>query len=95
MSQVMSSARCAGWQGLLVVLWAVMALVGCATHGSVVIGPEGGAHSEAVSMPAGHRPPPGQCRIWFPGRPPGQQPPPGDCLELRHRVPPGAYLVRG
>lgn len=41
----------------------------------------------------GHLPPPGKCRIWFPGRAPGRQPDPGDCRELSHRVPRGAWLV--
>ncbi|MFJ3368264.1 tetratricopeptide repeat protein [Pseudomonas sp. NPDC086251] len=46
-------------------------------------------------IPRGHRPPPGKCRIWFPDRPPAHQPAPGKCKKLRHRVPSGAYLVRG
>jgi hypothetical protein len=46
-------------------------------------------------IPAGHMPPPGECRIWFPDRPPGQQPPPGNCYHLQQQVPPGAFLVRG
>lgn len=48
-----------------------------------------------VEMPRGLMPPPGKCRIWFPDRPPGHQPAPGKCKKLRHRVPSGAYLVRG
>jgi hypothetical protein len=44
-------------------------------------------------VPAGHLPPPGECRIWYPDREPGQQPPPGDCSALAHRVPPGACFV--
>ncbi|HYG55702.1 MAG TPA: hypothetical protein VD965_10450 [Burkholderiales bacterium] len=48
-----------------------------------------------ANIPKGHYPPPGKCRVWYPDRPPGQQPPPGECSELRHRVPPGALLVRG
>lgn len=55
----------------------------------------GGAPGHAFDIPPGHMPPPGQCRIWFPGVPPGQQPPPGDCRELRYQVPPDAYLVYG
>lgn len=51
--------------------------------------------SEEISIPPGHMPPPGECRIWYPDKPPGQQPPPGPCSELRHHVPPGAVLVRG
>ncbi|WP_166359261.1 tetratricopeptide repeat protein [Pseudomonas akapageensis] len=46
-------------------------------------------------IPRGHWPPPGKCRIWFPDRPPGHQPKPGSCKKLKHRVPYGAYLVRG
>ena len=48
-----------------------------------------------VSIPPGHMPPAGKCRIWFPGLPPGQQPPPGNCNQLRYHVPQGAELVRG
>ncbi len=51
--------------------------------------------NDVVEIPRGHWPPPGKCRIWFPDRPPGHQPAPGKCKKLRHRVPPGAYLVRG
>ena len=51
--------------------------------------------SKLPEIPPGQMPPPGKCRIWFPGEPPGQQPPPGDCRELRHQIPPGAWLIRG
>jgi hypothetical protein len=47
----------------------------------------------AVQIPPGKMPPPGSCRIWYPGRPAGQQPPPGRCDELRGRVPPDAWLL--
>lgn len=43
-----------------------------------------------LNIPAGHYPPPGECRVWFPDRPPGHQPPPGRCGP----VPPGAWLIR-
>jgi hypothetical protein len=69
-------------------------LLGCATQGAVVID-AGYPPPHQVSIPPGHMPPPGMCRIWYPDRPPGQQPPPGECHELRYRVPPGAFLVRG
>ncbi len=46
-------------------------------------------------VPPGHLPPPGTCRVWYPGLPPGQQPPPGECHELRYDVPDGACLVYG
>jgi hypothetical protein len=44
-------------------------------------------------VPPGHVPPPGMCRIWFPGRPPGHQPAPGSCRVLSRQVPRGAYLI--
>lgn len=47
-----------------------------------------------LDIPAGHYPPPGECRIWLPDRPAGHQSPPGDCRELRGEVPPGAWLIR-
>jgi hypothetical protein len=49
--------------------------------------------ADIYRIPRGHRPPLGQCRIWFPGRAPGKQPPPGDCRQLRQRLPAGAWLV--
>ena len=30
-------------------------------------------------IPRGHRPPPGECRVWYPRRPAGHQPPPFRC----------------
>jgi tetratricopeptide (TPR) repeat protein len=56
---------------------------------------ESQSRHESLQIPRGHRPPPGQCRIWLPHRPPGQQPPPGNCNRLQHQVPHGGYLVRG
>jgi hypothetical protein len=34
-------------------------------------------------VPAGHLPPPGECRVWYPDRPAGHQPPPTSCSEAR------------
>jgi hypothetical protein len=46
-----------------------------------------------LGIPQGHLPPPGECRIWIPGRPPGHQPPPQPC-GAGLRVPPGGWLLR-
>jgi hypothetical protein len=50
---------------------------------------------ERVRVPPGHMPPPGYCRLWYPGVPPGHQPRPERCERLfraRH-LPPGAVIV--
>lgn len=60
--------------------------------GDTAGGPRRTRSAEAYGIPPGHHPPPGACRIWFPGRPPGQQPPPTSC---EVDVPRGAVLVRG
>ena len=49
--------------------------------------------AKSLGIPPGHLPPPGQCRIWFPGRPPGHQPRPGRCGRLEGEVPQGAWLL--
>lgn len=57
-------------------------------------GGHGGYYGPAnLHIPPGHLPPPGSCRIWYPGEPPGHQPPPGHCGELSYHVPPGAWLI--
>jgi len=87
----------------------VSLISGCARYGHVVFEDESGTVSVEVDrgtsqgryesklpeIPPGHMPPPGECRIWFPGEPPGKQPPPGDCRELKRHIPPGTWLIRG
>lgn len=53
---------------------------------------EPGPHA-SLHIPPGHLPPPGECRIWIPGRPPGHQPRAGQCDRLAGHVPPGALLL--
>lgn len=64
--------------------------------GVIVVGDERGRGHRgprALKIPPGHYPPPGECRLWFPGRPPGQQPPPVRCSRLYRRVPLGAFIL--
>lgn len=49
-----------------------------------------------VRVPPGHLPPPGLCRLWYPGRPPGHQPPPAPCGQLfRLYRQPGVVILGG
>ena len=48
---------------------------------------------DRLKIPPGHLPPPGDCRVWFPGEPPGHQPPSGSCSELARNLPAGAWLI--
>lgn len=59
----------------------------------VVVGHETRAPRALGHVPPGHYPPPGSCRLWFPGRPPGHQPPPTRCGALVGRVPHGAFVL--
>ena len=77
---------------VFLVLLALMSLlgVGCAPvvvgeHPPAVVGPR------TFHVPPGHYPPPGHCRLWYPGRPPGHQPPPVPCERLI--VGPGAFIL--
>lgn len=45
-------------------------------------------------IPNGHLPPPGECRIWYPGRPAGHQPPPFKCGQAHASVEPGGWYMK-
>lgn len=47
---------------------------------------------QEVGIPKGHIPPPGSCRIWYPGQPAGKQPPPFRCGT--EKIPMGTFLVQ-
>ena len=59
----------------------VASLAGTAASDDQGYGPGGGAQ-----VPRGHMPPPGACRVWYPGRPPGQQPAPTDCARAQYEA---------
>ncbi|PRY03938.1 hypothetical protein CLV24_1383 [Pontibacter ummariensis] len=47
----------------------------------------------ALDIPRGHLPPPGECKVWFPGKPPGHQPPPQSCSSALRNAPLGAWVI--
>lgn len=47
-----------------------------------------------LGIPEGHLPPPGACRVWYPGKPAGHQPPPGPCGRVHAHVPAGAWVIQ-
>lgn len=46
-----------------------------------------------LGIPPGHLPPPGTCRVWYPGRPPGRQPEPSSCDAAERAAPAGSWIV--
>jgi hypothetical protein len=74
-------------------------LAGCSAHVTASTPAPPPAHAVAVAdapevdIPPGHMPPPGACRLWYPGEPPGHQPAAGDCDELERSTPRGAWLL--
>jgi len=46
-----------------------------------------------LGIPKGHLPPPGECKVWFPGKPAGHQPPPQSCASAMRSAPLGAWVI--
>ena len=49
----------------------------------------------ADSIPEGHKPPAGMCRIWLPNVPPGKQAAPTDCATAVKNRPANATVIFG
>ena len=49
----------------------------------------------ADSIPEGHKPPAGMCRIWLPNVPPGKQAAPTDCQTAVRNRPANATVIFG
>ena len=47
----------------------------------------------SLGIPKGHLPPPGECKIWIPGREAGQQGPPQSCTSALRNAPLGAWVI--
>lgn len=47
------------------------------------------------TVPAGHVPPPGMCRVWVQGVPPSQQPAPTDCATAVRNRPSNGRVIFG
>ena len=53
------------------------------------------AAQQDSDIPAGHRPPPGMCRIWIDGVPAGQQSAPTDCATAIRNRPANGRVIFG
>ena len=47
----------------------------------------------ALGIPPGHLPPPGECRVWLPGRPAGRQAAPRSCNGIMAVAPGGSWVL--
>jgi hypothetical protein len=53
----------------------------------------GPSPAATLGIPPGHLPPPGMCRVWFPGQPPGHQPRARSCDRIERAAPAGSWIV--
>jgi hypothetical protein len=53
----------------------------------------GPSTAATLGIPPGHLPPPGMCRVWFPGQPPGHQPRARSCDRIERAAPAGSWIV--
>lgn len=55
----------------------------------------GRGQAKKTTVPPGHLPPAGMCRIWIDGVPPGHQPAPTDCETAVRNQPPNSRILWG
>lgn len=53
----------------------------------------GPSTAATLGIPPGQLPPPGQCRVWYPGEPPGHQPRARSCARIEREAPAGSWIV--
>ncbi len=54
---------------------------------------KGPSTAATLGIPPGHLPPPGKCKVWFPGDPPGHQPKARSCDGIEAAAPAGAWVL--
>jgi hypothetical protein len=77
------------------VIAAALVVSGCSST-TVVERPApatGRSTAVVLGIPPGHLPPPGQCRVWIPGRPPGRQARARACDGILATAPAGAWVL--
>lgn len=72
---------------------AVAVAVGMVLAHGTSVEAQGRGAGRSLRVPPGHMPPPGLCRVWYPGVPPGHQPPATPCGVLRGYRFVGAVVV--
>ncbi len=55
--------------------------------------PVAGNTATALGIPPGQLPPPGECRVWIPGRSPGRQAAPRSCDGIMAVAPGGSWVL--
>ncbi len=54
---------------------------------------QGRSPSATLGVPPGHLPPPGQCRVWVPGKPPGHQAKSRTCDGIERSAAAGTWIL--
>jgi hypothetical protein len=54
---------------------------------------QGRSPAATLGVPPGHLPPPGQCRVWVPGKPPGHQAKARTCDGIERSAAAGTWIL--